>query len=291
MRLSASERVTLIDEVAKRLSQEKWSLIDTTLVQFKLPTEYVWDGQSYDYVIAMIQHAADESLVDLAHHVGYQFNQANTPLIEPSFWGQAMLRVFLTHLSKHRMYAAKLQEALLTYGISCFVAHNDIEPTAEWQQQVVTALSTCHGLIALLHANFHDSQWTDQEIGFAMGRGVPVFAVRYDQDPYGFISHLQAFSGNDKEAGILALEMFDAYRRNKQTKTRMSEVIVALFESSPNYAEAKRRMVYLEELEDWKLSFSESIISAAKNNLQISDAWGIPERVEALVKKWRGREP
>lgn len=71
----------------------------------------------------------------------------------------------------------------------------------------------------------------------------------------------------------------------------MSEVIVALFESSPNYAEAKRRMVYLEELEDWKLSFSESIISAAKNDLQISDAWGIPERVEALVKKWRGREP
>jgi hypothetical protein len=71
----------------------------------------------------------------------------------------------------------------------------------------------------------------------------------------------------------------------------MSEAIVALFESSPNYAEAKRRMIYLEELEYWKPSFSESIISAAKNNPQISDAWGVPERVETLVKKWRGPEP
>lgn len=132
----------------------------------------------------------------------------------------------------------------------------------------------CHGLVALLHDKFHESKWTDQEIGFAMGRGVPIFSVRYGQDPYGFIRRFQAFSGNDTEADTLAGELFDAYR-NKKTKAKMSEAMIAFFEHSRGFADAKQRIGYLEDLEDWEPSFSTRIRSAAKNNLQISDAWGV----------------
>jgi hypothetical protein len=111
-----------------------------------------------------------------------------------------MLRLFVTHLATYRAFAGELQEALLPLGISCFVAHNDIEPTLEWQAQIETALATCDALVALLHAKFHESKWTDQEIGFAMGRGVPACTVRLGETPYGFIGRFQAFNGNGKEA-------------------------------------------------------------------------------------------
>jgi nucleoside 2-deoxyribosyltransferase len=192
----------------------------------------------------------------------------------------------VSHLAIHRAYAAQLQEVLLEFGISCFIAHNDIEPTLEWQTQIETALATCDVLIALLHENFHASNWTDQEIGFAMGRGVPAFAVRFGQDPYGFIGRFQAFNGNKKTAAALARELFDAYRKNKQTQRRMSEILVGLFEESGSFAEAKAPIGFLEDLDLWEPSFSTRVRSAAKTNSQISQSWGVPERVTALLKKW-----
>jgi nucleoside 2-deoxyribosyltransferase len=172
-------------------------------------------------------------------------------------------------------------------GIWCFVAHNDIEPAAEWQNEIQAALSTCDALVALLHSNFHASNWTDQEIGFAMGRGVPVFSVRFGQDPYGFIGKFQAFNGDGKSPAVLAQELFDAYRNNKQTKERMAEVLVKRFEDSESFAQAKNRIGLLEQLVVWDPSFSSRLDAAVKNNNQISGSWGVPDRVAALVEKWK----
>jgi hypothetical protein len=234
----------------------------------------------------MIEGAPDQTLIDLAEHVGFHFSEETAVGVVPPFWRKGMLRVFITHLAIHRVFAASLQEELLRFGISCFVAHNDIEPTSEWQTQIETALSTCDALVALLHPNFHASNWTDQEIGFAMGRGVPTFTVRLGQDPYGFISRFQAFNGSGKTPNQLSCELFYAYRKNKQTHRRVSEVLIGLFEESGSFAEAKEYIGYLEELEHWEPSFSTRIRSAAKANSQIRDAWHVPSRVEALIKKW-----
>ncbi|SRR6266496_2212008 len=119
-----------------------------------------------------------------------------------------------------------------------------------------------------------------------MGRGIPVFAVRFAYAPYGFIARFQAFNGNNKTAAALARELFDAYRTNKQTQRKMSEILIGLFEDSRSFARAKERIGYLEDLTSWEPSFSTRIRSAVKNNSQISESWGVPERVEALAKKW-----
>ena len=62
--------------------------------------------------------------------------------------------------------------------MSCFVAHVDIHPTKEWQDEIESALSSMDGFVALLTDKFHESDWTDQEVGFALARGVPIIAVR-----------------------------------------------------------------------------------------------------------------
>lgn len=285
MALSPSERVMLIKEIAGRLGLESYMLIDVTLKQFGLPRSDSWGGTPTEYVLAMVSDASDSALTDLALHVGVEIDPAaNNQGIDPPFWRKGMLRVFITHLAVRRAAAAELQEALLLYGISGFVAHSDIEPTQEWQTQIETALATCDALVSLLHPDFHKSNWTDQEIGFAMGRGVPVFSVRFGQDPYGFIGRFQAFNG--KPAAALARELFDTFRENKQTQRRMAEVLVGLFEESGSFVQAKARIAYLEAISKWEPSFATRILAAVENNGQVRNSFGVPERVEALVKKW-----
>jgi TIR domain len=260
--------------------------VDVTLKQFSLPRTNEWSGSKAAYVLQMTNDAPDQTLVDLARHVGFEIEDGSAPTIDPPYWRKGMLRVFVSHLATERVFAGRLQEALLEFAISTFIAHNDIEPTQEWQIQIETALATCDALVALLHDGFHESKWTDQEIGFAMGRGVPTFSVRCGQDPYGFIGRFQAFNGHKKSAAALARELFDAYRRNKLTQRRMGEVIIGLFEESSSFAAAKERIGYIEELDTWQAEFSKRIRSAAKANSQISGSWGVPDRVTAVIKKW-----
>jgi hypothetical protein len=290
MVLTPSQRVNLRKEIAGRLSSEDYPLIDATLKEFDLPTSLEWSGQKYDYLLQMIQSAPDRILVDLGAHVGFIF-EATTPssLVEPAFWQKGMLRVFLSHLAAHKVSAAKLQEAFLEFGISCFVAHNDIEPTATWQTEIETALATCDALVALLHPDFHASNWTDQKIGFAMGRGLPIFSVRIGQDPYGFIGRFQAFNATGKDHATLAREIFDAFRKNKQTQQRMGEVLVGMFEESRSFADAKYKIGLLEEVTTWQPTFSSRVLAAIKANSQIQGSWDVPERAKALVAKWKAK--
>jgi nucleoside 2-deoxyribosyltransferase len=287
--MTPSERIKVITEISQRLGTEKYSVIDLTLKQFGLPWTNEWTGTSEEYVLSMIEKAPDRSLTDLAEHVGYSVHSLKESSIEPVFWRKGMLRVFLSHLALQKTFAAELQDTLLKYGISLFVAHNDIHPTDEWQDQIEIALATCDALVALLHTDFHQSNWTDQEIGFAMGRGVPTFAIRLGQDPYGFIGRFQAFNGISKTAEDMAKELFDVYRTNKQTQEIMADVLVGLFEDSGSFAEAKTRMGYLEEIEHWKASYSSRIASAVEFNSQISGSWGVGSRVSSLVKKWQDK--
>lgn len=288
MALKPSERLTLMKEIAKRLTVEGWPFIDATLKAFSLPTSDSWNGSMVSYVLQMIGEAPDNSLMELAEHVGFQFDSKPTR-VDPPFWRKGLLRLFITHLSAHRTFATQLQAELLGFGISSFVAHSDIEPTLEWQNEIEAALSTCDALVALLHPDFHRSKWTDQEIGFAMGRGVPVCAVRFGEDPYGFIGRFQAFNGNGKKASRVSAEIFEAFRKHKQTQRRMADVLIAMFADSPSFADSKTRMGYLEELTVWEPSYPSRLRSAVKRNHQIADSFGVADRVEKLIKKWAKR--
>lgn len=109
-------------------------------------------------------------------------------------WGDVGFRVFLSHKSEVKKETAALKDGLRLFGISCFVAHEDIHPTKAWQDEIENALASMDGFVALMTEDFHDSNWTDQEVGYAVARGVPIIAVRLGKDPYGFIGKFQALS-------------------------------------------------------------------------------------------------
>jgi nucleoside 2-deoxyribosyltransferase len=133
-------------------------------------------------------------------------------------WGTEGFRLFLSHKTEVKRHAATLKERLKFFGVSAFVAHEDIHPTKDWQDEIENALHSMDGFVAIMTDGFHDSFWTDQEVGFALARGVPVIALRMDKDPYGFLGKFQALSAdwNDAPEGIVKLlidrdRMFSAY--------------------------------------------------------------------------------
>jgi hypothetical protein len=109
-------------------------------------------------------------------------------------WGDEGFRVFLSHKSEVKKETTELKKQLRLYGISSFVAHVDIRPTKEWQDEIENALASMDGFVALMTDKFHDSEWTDQEVGFAIARGIPIIAIRLGMDPYGFIGKFQAIT-------------------------------------------------------------------------------------------------
>lgn len=290
MALTPSQRVTLIKQISSRLADEEWPLIDLTLKEFGLPITDTWSESKESYLVKHVAEANDAVLMQVAAHVGYEIQGIEQPpTFDPPFWGKGQLRLFVSHLSAHREFAAELQSSLAKYGISAFVAHSDIEPTQEWQSQIETALGTCDSLIALLHPSFHESRWTDQEIGYAMGRGVPVFSIRFGQDPYGFIGRFQAFNGNGKTCDRLASELFQVYLTHKQTERAMASALVGLFEQSNSFAAARHLMGQLESLSYWETGFSGRIAAAVEANSQIEGSWGVPGRVVKLIEVWKSK--
>jgi hypothetical protein len=121
------------------------------------------------------------------------------------------------------------------------------------------------------------------------GRRLPIFSIRIGQDPYGFIGRFQAFNGTGKEPRALAKEIFDAFRKNKQTQGLMSEVLIGLFEHSKSFADAKVNIGLLEEISTWQPTFSSRVLAAIKANSQIEGPWDVPERAKTLVKKWSAK--
>jgi hypothetical protein len=122
-------------------------------------------------------------------------------------WNAERYRVFLSHKAGVKCQVGLLKAKLSRFGVDCFVAHEDIEPTREWQSEIESALATMDAFVALLTEDFHDSDWTDQEVGFALGRGIPMISVSLGKAPYGFIGRFQALACNwdDAPLGILRL--------------------------------------------------------------------------------------
>jgi hypothetical protein len=107
-------------------------------------------------------------------------------------WIEERIRVFISHTSAHRAAVAQIASHLNRFAFSSFVAHDAIEPTREWQEVIELALRSCDVLVAYVTPDFAQSQWTDQEVGWALGRGAVVVPVKMGADPYGFLGTYQA---------------------------------------------------------------------------------------------------
>jgi len=189
------------------------------------------------------------------------------PTAEKRIWGKKGYRVFLSHKAEVKRDTGKLKEKLEPFGISSFVAHVDIHPTKEWQDEIENALTSMDAFVALLTEKFHESHWTDQEVGYALGRGVPLIAVKLGRDPYGFIGKFQALTCDWSDAPTELVKLLIK-------EPRMLNAYISALPDCSNYDDGNLISQVLPAIEAVTEEQAEKIASAFNTNGQLSGSYG-----------------
>lgn len=203
----------------------------------------------------------------------------------PSFWTPGYLRLFLSHPSQVRSDAHALKAALAEYQVAAFVAHDDIEPTREWQAEIESALRTMDALVAILTADFVSSKWCDQEVGYALGRGKLVVPLRAGVDPHGFLGKHQGLEIGEQKAADIASRLVEILANNSQSSGRMADALIERLITSSSWDRSKRTMSLLEKLSSLNRAQVARLAQAPSLNGEVAKAFSVPERIDALIAK------
>ena len=208
-----------------------------------------------------------------------------SPDVLRRIWERDGLRLFITHRAQEKLAAAELKLKLFPYGVCGFVAHQDIEPNQIWQAEIDRALVSMHALVALTTPGFDSSVWCQQEIGFALGRGVPVIPLRLGSDPHGFIGRIQALTADLANPGGLASTLVDTLLKDDRTSPMMKERLVREFENVKTWENARLlrpKLISINDFDDGQLTRIEKALS---ENEKVATAYGVPEAIKQLLMR------
>ncbi len=216
------------------------------------------------------------------------------PEINPeslAIWGPGHIRLFISHRDVHKVAAKDLAIALSGYGISAFVAHDTIEPMTTWQSEILKGLETMEVLLAFITDDFHDSTWVNQEIGFALGRNVPIIPLKLQKlDPQGFFGDLQALKWKLEDVAASAPKIYDVLAEKLGNKGRLQDGLIAAFVQSPDFDQTKVRF---DRLNAVCKSLSEEevdqIIDGFQRNSQLYNAGHLTSKYRRLANFLRQR--
>jgi len=241
-----------------------------------------------EYFRAVILEVDDENDPDYQRAVPFS---ARPPLNPEtlSFWKPGQIRLFITHRDEDKAGANLLADALSTYGISSFVAHDTIKPMKEWRREILKGLETMEMMLVYLTDKFAESIWTQQEVGYALGKGIPVISLKLQgKDPPGFIDNVQAQRGSIDDPAGAAVAIYRLISEELGAKERLNDGLVAAFVASEDYNQARYRFDRMasnvEKLTNAQL---ESVIKGYRDNPALNEAFYLKNQYNRLANYLR----
>lgn len=178
-----------------------------------------------NYAKAVLAPVSEGQLLVVADELGIKIagspSRATNPPVNWNDTGD--FRLFVSHISKDKLIATRLKAALVPFGISGFVAHEDIHPTLAWMDEVERGLHTMDALLAVHTKGFALSSWTQQEVGFALGKNIMIISFKWGEDPTGFIGKHQALPRESRTAEQIATLIDKLLAADDRTKERLQE--------------------------------------------------------------------
>lgn len=182
------------------------------------------------------------------------------------FWIDGYVRMFVSHLSSNKGRMSAMKGNLAQWGISAFVAHEDIQPTRQWRDEVEAGLETMDVLVALVEQGFKESDWCVQEVGFALGRKIEIIPLRAGLDPFGFFGKYQGIQVKGKNPQQVADELTQILLKKPQHRERLLLSMAKAFSSL--HTTQKMRLIPL--LDSWSI-VSDSQLKILLENASVSD--------------------
>lgn len=303
--MKAGERIRLITEAVDSLSKRPVSDIDLILDQFGFNTTNQDDWEDLrSYCVWCIKDGADGNILELHD---YLLGEDAAPTPQQSTdrpWGSHPVAVFLSHKWEDALYVGAVKKILGdNYGIDAFVAHDDIEPSKRWREVIKAALSSCHALVAVMHEQFHDSQWCDQEVGWALGRNLPVVTVRREgvpRKPDGFLEEHQDITVSAKFGSgerFVAEKIFEVVLADPRTHAVGVKALAEAFVSSFSFDQTRLLWNLIQNESHWDGEQLRRFEYAVQTNRQVYQAitqpegTPIPDLVTKLVEKFEPPPP
>jgi hypothetical protein len=201
---------------------------------------------------SLIAHVIDHFDIDLWYEqkAPERYRRIFLSSVMPSvdFWTDDYLKMFVGHLSSNKSRVSEMKVRLAQWGVCAFVAHEDIEPSREWMDEVEAALETMDVMVALVEPGFRESDWCAQEVGFALGRKIDIIPLRAGEDPFGFFGKYQGIQVKGKYPLAVADEIVQLLLRKPKFRRQMiqgmSKAMAAL--------ESSTKVEMLQLLDSWQ---------------------------------------
>ncbi|WP_344004926.1 toll/interleukin-1 receptor domain-containing protein [Microbacterium paludicola] len=268
---------------------------DATLVlnQFgaQLDGSYGRDTDSRrSFLTWAVQELSDETLLGLHDYLVGDEQAPVSVSADDDPWTDLPIRVFLSHKWEDAEWVSSLRSVLAKYGITAFVAHKDITPSKQWREVIKAGLRSCHMMVAVLHDDFHKSQWCDQEVGWALGRGIPIATLRrsleFERGTDGFLEEVQDIQ-LDPSRGTgewrAAQEIFRAAIRSVKPPELVRRALAEALVASPSWENTRNLWSAIARQDQWEQASLDRIKFAVQTNRQVYDAMVGERQLTALV--------
>lgn len=152
---------------------------------------------------------------------------------------------FISYSHIDKGTATWVKSMLNSLGIDAFLAHEDIEPASEWQEEIMNQLRICDIFIPILTPDFYLSSWTDQETGFAVCREILIIPLSAREIPHGFINKYQAYPLDLKDSTGFRNKMVEILYKNSDTREEFIDLLIGLFGNSHSFDQAGSNIGWL----------------------------------------------
>ena len=202
------------------------------------------------------------------------------------------LKIFISYSTKDKILAGELMSTLEYFGFKIFLAHHNLHPTAEWQKKILEELSRCNLFLPLLTKNYHGSNWTDQEAGYALALKKPLSAFLVGVEPYGFLSTRQAFHLKRKKIELSCREFVlkIMQKGNPLRNLAVGSVINEFAQREGGFVKAIDLSLLLYECDDLSKRDLKKIFQASLKNDQVYDSTGATKHLRRLINKYELRK-
>lgn len=285
------DRVNLIEQIGLQLQADMTtSDIVSYLGAFGIKTgPYQGAVQSKRlFVKGLLSGESDETIFQIADELEIDHPKTGVTVATTSkFWKANNFRLFISHTSANKEICSSLAASLSAFNISGFVAHVDIEPTREWQNEIEAALSSMDALLAVLTSDFVENRWCDQEVGIAIGRDVLVIPIRKGADPYGFIGKYQGFQSHKKTVREVAEAIFQIVVSNQRSRQKYLDMLLSHIANSGDEETITRIVGLFDQVEDVPIATIERLRENAAANQKAATGGPANDAVNALLKKYK----
>ena len=151
-------------------------------------------------------------------------------------------------------------------------------------------------MVAILHDDFHKSQWCDQEVGWALGRGIPIATLcrtlEFERGIDGFLEEVQDVQldpSNGTGEWRAAQEIFRAAIRSVKPPELVRRALAEALIASPNFDNSRNLRPAVQRQDQWEQASLDRLKCAVQTNRQVYEAVvterTLPDLISELVEQ------